>query len=308
MSQENANRRIDVVFCAVDFSDTAALALAHATHLARRHNATMVLGHVVESLPVVPYPTLELPSDGGLELRRWATERLEKEAAAIRQTGVNVNLVFDDGRPGPKLIEMAESAGASLFVIGTRGLSGIARLILGSNAEYILRRSSCPVLTIHPEDRPPGSAVGTVVIATDLSPDAGDAATEFAMLADREPCPRAILAFADSTPPYLQPFRHDILARWNQPDHQRKEIEARMEPNCEKLRTAGFDVETAVLDGDAAEAITRLAGERDADMILMSTHGRSVLTNLLTGRTAQRIVQQAPCPVFSLRPVRNDEE
>jgi nucleotide-binding universal stress UspA family protein len=295
-----ANLQIDVVFCAIDFSDTAALALTYATRLARRHDAAMVLGHIVESLPIVPYPTLELPPDGGLELRRWATERLEKEAATIRETGLDINVVFDDGRPGPKLIEMAESAGASLFVIGTHGLSGIEHLILGSTAEYILRRSSCPVLIIHPDDGPPRSEIDTVVIPTDLSPDAGEAAMDFAKLADRDPRSRAILAFVDATPPYLQPFRHEILAKWNQPDRERDEIESKMEPMCEKLRAAGFEVETAVLDGDPARAIARLASKENADMILMSTHGRSALTNLLSGRTAQRIVQHAPCPVLTL--------
>jgi nucleotide-binding universal stress UspA family protein len=303
----DANLEIDAIFCAIDFSDTAALALTYATRLARGHDAAIVLGHVVESLPVVPYPTLELPPDGGLELRRWATERLEKEAASIRETGLDVNVVFDDGRPGPKLVEMAESAGASLSVIGTRGLSGIEHLILGSTAEYILRRSSCPVLIIHPDDGPPRSGVDTVVIPTDLSPDAGEAAMDFAKLADRDPRPRAILAFVDWTPPYLQPFRHEILSQWNQPDQERDKIESRMEPICEKLRTAGFDVETAVLDGNPAGAIARLAREKNADMILMSTHGRSALTNLLSGRTAQRIVQHAPCPVLTLNPARDEE-
>lgn len=305
--KDETSSRIEVIFCAVDFSDTAALALTYATRLARRHDAAMVLGHVVESLPLVPYPTLELPPDGGLELRRWASEKLDKEAESLRKAGLNVSVSIDDGRPGLKMIEMAESANASVIVIGTRGLSGIEHLILGSTAEYILRRSPIPVLTVHPSDAPPRDTVDTVIVPTDLSPDFAEAATFFAQFADLDPRPRAFLVFADATPPYFQPFRHEILAQWNQPDDRKEEIEGKMEPMLEKLRTAGFEVETAVLDGDAVQVVTQFAADQNADMILMSTHGRSALTNVLSGKTAQRIVQHAPCPVLTIHSSPDEE-
>ena len=173
-------------------------------------------------------------------MRRWASEKIAKEAESLRETGLNVSVAIDDGRPGPKMIDMAEAANASLIVIGTRGLSGIEHLILGSTAEYILRRSPIPVLTVHPDDAPPRDQVDTVVVPTDLSPDAGEAAAFLAKFADLDPRPRAMLVYADSTPPYFQPFRHEILAQWNQPDDRKEQIEAKMEPTLEKFREVGF--------------------------------------------------------------------
>ena len=63
---------INVVFCAVDFSETASLALTHASQLARRHGAGLVLAHVVEPLPVVSYPILMVPMDAAQGNHRCA--------------------------------------------------------------------------------------------------------------------------------------------------------------------------------------------------------------------------------------------
>ena len=75
---------INVMFCAVDFSETASLAVTHATQLARRHKAGLVLGHVVEPLPVISYPILMVPADAEKELYRFASERLEELAGMAR--------------------------------------------------------------------------------------------------------------------------------------------------------------------------------------------------------------------------------
>ncbi len=145
---------IRVVFCAIDFSDTANLALEHATRLARRHDAGLVLGHVVEPLPVVSYPIMMVPTEAEVELREFANERLEELASSVRSSGLTVVADLEQGPPGQHLVAMAEKSGADVLVIGTRGLMGFEHLLLGSTAEYVVRQSNCPVLTIHPADLP----------------------------------------------------------------------------------------------------------------------------------------------------------
>ena len=149
------NESIEVVFCPVDFSETSSVALTHATQLAARHRAGLVLGHVVEPLPVVAYPILMVPADAELDLRQFASERLEELANTVRKSGLTVVTDLEHGPPGIHLIEMAEKAHADIVVIGTRGLMGFEHLLLGSTAEYVVRRSACPVLTVHPADVSP---------------------------------------------------------------------------------------------------------------------------------------------------------
>ena len=303
---ERKSESIEVIFCAVDFSETASLALTHASQLARRHDAGLVLAHVVEPLPVVSYPILMVPLDAEIELREFASARLEELAETVRKSGLTVSTDLEHGPPGPHLVEMAERANADIVVIGTRGLTGFEHFVMGSTAEYVVRRAGRPVLTVHPGDDLPTDPVKLVIVPTDLGPNAGDAVEVFARVFAGGDLPRVLLAFADPTPPYLEPFRHETLEKWGQPDVRREDIEEKMAPTIAKFERAGFEVESEILDGGPVRAITELAKEREADMILMSTHGRSALANMLVGRTAQRIVQHAPCLVLTVRSSKED--
>jgi nucleotide-binding universal stress UspA family protein len=305
---DRKSESIEVVFCAVDFSETASLALTHASQLAHRHHAELVLAHVVEPLPVVSYPILMVPPDAEIELREFASARLEELADTVRKSGLTVSTTLEHGPPGPQLVEMAERANADIAVIGTRGLTGFEHFVLGSTAEYVVRRSQCPVLTVHPEDDSPKETVKLVIVPTDLGPNADNAVDAFTRTFDADERPRVLLVFADPTPPYLEPFKHETLEKWGQPDVRKEDIEEKMAPMVGRFESAGFEVETEILDGSPVRGVTELARERDADMIAMITHGRSALANVLVGRTAQRIVQHAPCPVLTVRSSKKQKE
>jgi nucleotide-binding universal stress UspA family protein len=291
---------IQTVLCATDFSETAELALEHAIRLARRHDARILLAHVVEPIPLGPYPAL-MAAENELAIREMAVKRVEEIASRVRADGIVIDTRVDTGNPGPGLATIAEDEGADLIVIGTRGLTGFQHIMLGSTADYIVRRSQCPVLTIHPEDQVSEDPPRTVIVPTNLSPETTNSTDAFAALFG-EQRPKIVLTFADRTPPYLEPFRHDTLLKMNQRDVVKEEIERRMEGAVLHLQKAGFEVETAVLDGDPVHVVTEFAREREADLIVMTTHGRSAIVNAILGKTAQRIVQHAPCPVLTVRP------
>lgn len=292
---------IQTVFSACDFSETGDLALDHAIQMAKAHEARLVLGHVVEPIPLGPYPVLMAP-ENDLAIRDLARKRLDALADRVRAAGVTADVRVDLGNPGSELVVMSEDEAADVFVIGTRGLTGFQHVLLGSVAEYVVRRSSCPVLTVHPGDAIPEAPARTVIIPTDLSGYATHAVDAFvALFGDREK-PDVVLTFADRTPPYLEPFRHDTLLKMHERDVVKEEIERRMAPVITHLRENGFNVETAVLDGDPVSVVTELATERNADLIVMNSNGRSAILNALLGKIAQRIVQHAPCPVLTVQP------
>ena len=126
------------ILVAVDFSETASLALTHASQLARRHAAELVLAHVVEPLPVVSYPILMVPLDAEIELRSLAQLLLQRHVRpenAQARTPPNVNRgrsthenvasrkrgAGADGRSSRQLATHAVSmAAAATFVVGTR--------------------------------------------------------------------------------------------------------------------------------------------------------------------------------------------
>lgn len=292
---------IDTIVCAYDFSETAEVALEQAKRFARRHEAKLILAHVVEPIPLGPYPILKAPCDE-LAIVDIARKRMDELVGLVREDGTIVESIVIEGQPGVSLVALAGELGADLMVIGTRGLSGLKHLALGSTAEYVVRRCLCPVLTVHPEDRLLRDAIESVVLPTDFSTGAIEAAEYFMSLFGSWERPQVYLVYADRTPPYLEPFRHETLKKMDQRDVVVETIEAKLAPIADRLRAADFPVEVAVLDGDPVTVTAELAKECDADLILLSTHGRSALVNTLLGRTAQRIVQHAPCPVLTVRP------
>lgn len=294
-------RKIETLLCAHDFSETADLALEQAVRFARRHDARIVLTHVIEALSSSPYPVLAAP-ENEVPIRDLVMARLQEVAAPLLESGLGVELRVELGLPGPALVEAAEAEEVDVLVIGTRGLSGVARLMMGSTAEHIVRRCPCPVLTVHPEDAVLGDRLTKVLVPTDLSGNATAAADAFRVLFGGVEQPSVIFAYADETPPYFAPFKHETLARARAHDQIRGVIEDKMVPTVEALRASGFEVETRVLDGNPVATMTALALREKVDLVLLSTRGRGALINTLLGRTAQRIVQHAPCPVLSVRP------
>ena len=69
----------------------------------------------------------------------------------------------------------------------------------------------------------------------------------------------------------------------------------------------GIDVEELVVHGEAASEIVRVAKDREVDLIVISSHGRTGLGRILFGSTAEAVVRHATCPVLVVKPPAEDE-
>jgi nucleotide-binding universal stress UspA family protein len=289
------------ILAATDFSDTGDGSVAWAADLARTHHARLILFHAL--LPVSPTPAPEfvpLPARLYDDIRSAATERLDRAAAAERATGLDVEAVLAIGSSAATVVEEAKKVGADLVVVGTRGLTGWKRLLLGSTAAGILRHAHCPVLTIHPDDAGRHRALRTVLVPTDFSADAALAAEAAARLIGPERTARVVLLHAFHVPvEYVAPLPVPVLLE----DVASVEAAARVEiaDVAARLREYGIDVETKILEGYPPEAIVEQAREIGADLVAMGTHGRSAVKRLLLGSTAERVLPLAPCPVLTVR-------
>jgi len=77
---------------------------------------------------------------------------------------------------------------------------------------------------------------------------------------------------------------------------------------AEREDCAGLEVEEMIVHGEAASEIVRVAKERDVDLIVISSHGRTGLGRILFGSTAEAVVRHASCPVLVVKPSQNEEE
>lgn len=295
---------ISRILCPVDLSDTSRRALEHARVLAREFGAALHVLEVVEiSLPPVPpgAPLYGLTP----EMRQTLHEDLERFVAPARAGGAAVQVDLREGRVVHEILQAAGAIGADLVVIGTHGRGGFEHLVLGSVAEKILRKATCPVLTVPPGERQPGAPSGTyrtVLCATDFSEAATDAIAYARDLAGRAHG-RLVLVhaldwpFGDMPRPpatplaeLLQSLETDAAARLGAavPDADR--------PGCR--------VDPIVTQGKAGHDIVRLAREQAADLIVLGVRGRGALNLALLGSTTHYVIREAACPVLTVRAPR----
>jgi nucleotide-binding universal stress UspA family protein len=142
-----------------DFSETARHALDYALALAPSLGARITILHAYE-IPVYGIPESPVvTAEGMLEIQGAAQRALETVLAAARRPDLQVGAVLRQGVPWSEIQSAASELKVDLIVIGTHGRKGLARALLGSVAEKVVRTAPCPVLTIHaPDAAPPASA------------------------------------------------------------------------------------------------------------------------------------------------------
>jgi universal stress protein A len=137
-----------------DFSEHALPAVRYAAELADKFGAELILLHVVPdavlALPdaVMPTPTPLADLDA---LTAAGKQGLANLIAAEKLESRHPRIEVRIGSPTAEIVAAANDLHADLLCIGTHGRSGLARVLLGSVAEHILRQAPCPVLTVRPK-------------------------------------------------------------------------------------------------------------------------------------------------------------
>jgi len=142
-------RRVRRILQATDFSRASRPAFAAALEMAKHDRARLVLLHVL--VPPSPFLGDALPPsyvELNRRARRDAERRLAAAAAAAKKAGVRVEARLIEGIPAEEIIRVAGRQRSDLIVIGTHGRTGLGRVFMGSVAERVLQRASCPVLTV----------------------------------------------------------------------------------------------------------------------------------------------------------------
>lgn len=131
---------VERILVATDFSLCSLNALGDAEELARRLDAELLLLHV-EAVPVA--------GSEMADVTHAAAEReLARTADGLRTHRLKVRTLLRTGAADEEIVDTAERERASLIVMGTHGRTGVARVLLGSVAERVLRSAPCPVLTV----------------------------------------------------------------------------------------------------------------------------------------------------------------
>lgn len=137
----------------IDFSEHSERALEMARDLAKAFDAKLLLLHCYQVSPgaVSPYGIV-LPENFDREVREAAARRLDEWRDKASADGVDAEARLSSTFPSMGIVDAAVEEKADLVVMGTRGLSGLKHVLLGSVAERTLRTAPCPVLTVKDKD------------------------------------------------------------------------------------------------------------------------------------------------------------
>jgi nucleotide-binding universal stress UspA family protein len=269
-----------------DFSKTSLTALDVAFDIAKKSGASIFLLNVVE----------EAGKDSTRITGEWQKADWEEklfiykllERAENQLTKVVQDAKYDAvkmigelrlGNPFHGMNSIIAEQKVDLVVMGTRGVTNLETMLIGTNTERVVRNSSCPILTVH--KKPASTDFKNIVYAT-------------AMSKDEEIFSRIV----KKTQRYYDSTIH--LLRVNTPgDFQRdKIVKDYMFKFAKSLQLKNYTI-NVYNDLTEEEGIQYFADSIDADMIAMATHGRTGFAHVLAGSIAESVVKMASRPVLT---------
>ena len=141
------------ILVATDGSEEAKLALTTAADLTKSTNSELHIAYVFPTAAQRPFPNpiLARPADEMEheleEAMHQAQEFLDREVEQVKGVEVaDTHLVR--GRPDRELVHISEDINAGLIVMGSRGLGGVRRALMGSVSDSVVRHAHCPVLVV----------------------------------------------------------------------------------------------------------------------------------------------------------------
>ena len=289
---------ISRILLPVDFSPRGVGAARYAAALADHFKAELTVLHALETFRWAPASAWEYSAVFQVEAELAFQEQRKRELESYCKDefgGVKVKRVMLSGNAAEVIVQQAQADGSDLIVMPTRGCGRFRRFLLGSVTSKVLHDAVCPVWTgVHMEEtsHEEWKAIRNVVCAIDKGPEspqviqwAADFAAEFG----------ARLTIVHAIPP-ITPGAHGYF----DPDWWKALAAQAREDVSGMKQAAGVHGGSILIEaGQPAEAVTRVAKELDADLLVI---GRNPVDSLL-GRlleNAYSIIRESPCPVVSV--------
>jgi len=262
--------------------------LRPALRLASELGATLHAVHAFEPFPQIleAHGTLGQDREEILAEHARAVENAIAGQAAESVAEATVRVVVRQGPPDE--IVPAEAAGieAAMIVVGSTHRGRIGRTVLGTTAERIIRAAGRPVLVVR---RGKDVRLARALLATDLSPEAGDTADRAIALLRR---------ICDARLPEMRvvhtAWHAATLPPMLREDFVKEVMEGEMATFIAERDTGGAPIDGRVRIGTAADAIEREARDWDADLVVVGTHRRRGIGRML-GSVAAGVLRDAPC-------------
>lgn len=292
------------ILVALDFSEHSDIALEQALHVAA-YSADVEFVLLWVAPPREPFllssdelaADEQAPADGERD-GNAAREQLEQRGARFRERDIAVTVRIASGYPDEVIVAVAEELAATLVIVGTRGLTGFKRFLLGSVAEKVVRMSPSHVLVARGQPGP----LARVLVATDFSESSEHALQVALALAAPDAQVDILHAWQfpsgvrgarspNPTDGPLADLRRDVISR----------VEKRGADLTQRYASSGRTLEFTNVFGAAGAAIHERLESNQYDLVAMGTHGHRGFRRFLLGSVAEATVRHAPCSVLVTR-------
>ncbi|HEX8964103.1 MAG TPA: TSUP family transporter [Rhodocyclaceae bacterium] len=273
----DASARLERILLATDGSEYSEGAVRVATALARRNNAKLIIASVA-----VYNPEYATTVPGLKQAAQAAAERSVAAAAAAARDVEHQTIVTEADDPYRGIVDAAAACRADIVVMGRRGKRWLARAMVGDATARVIGNAPCNVLVV-----PRGATLSEhgIVAATDGSRYGEAAARAAGRIAAASGLPLAVVSAV--LPTHNEQRRHEAVAA------------------VERVKSALADQAVAVTgvvaEGRPEQVIVEQGRKAGADLIVVGTHGRNGIGQLLMGSVAERVIGAANCPVLAVK-------
>lgn len=296
MKAIDARTRVSLknILFATDYSPAANAALPYVIGIARRYGSKVYAVHV--RTPEV-YGTA-LPESWPI-LAEAAEKLGQEEAAGLKKRLGDIphEVVIGEGDVWGVVSRAIKEKDIDLLVLGTRGRTGLGKVLLGSVAEVIFRQSPCPVLTVGPrasQDAERLLEMKEILYPTDFTPECLAAAPYAISLAQEHQARLTLLHVIEK--PAVGELVH--------PENYVESTQRRLHELVSAEAELWCEPHVLVEQGAPADKVLEVAEKRHADLIVLGLRrpeGPIGVATHLVRATAHKIVSHAGCPVLTVR-------
>jgi nucleotide-binding universal stress UspA family protein len=289
---ETTRIRFHNILAATDFSEQATTALKLAARIAKLFHSKLQVVYAAMPEFYLGDTTMLSAELQKIEIER-GQQRLHEYTAKIPEvrTALHEEIVLC-GTPSEVITALVETEEIDLLVMGTHGRHSVGKMLMGSVAESVIRRTHCPVLVTGPQCKVHSQPLKSILLATDLLAVSLRAA-QYATSLTRQ--------FGGTlTVAHVLP-EHDKKAKTSSEAEEnlaRKHLHE-LEPSNPEFRK---HVHIRVRSGETAQEILRIANDGKADLIVMGAHERAVLADRAPWATLSLVIRESACPVLAVQP------
>jgi nucleotide-binding universal stress UspA family protein len=295
------------ILCPVDFTEFSRHALDEAIAIAHLFDGCVTALHVFPlAIPADPFGGL--PDFQPFRLTdRHRAHILRQLSAFTTAEGAEPRRITVALREGvdihAEILDAGNQMKSDVIVMGTHGRAGFQHVMLGSVAEKVLHKASCPVLTVPPRgpDAVPAGPVpfARILCGVDFSECSLTALRQAMTLASQAGAHLDVLSVVQLVPMYEStgavPLYYPGLL-----DDLKADIQKRLDAEITTI-AGDVKIERFVTAGSPHREIIRVAAERKAELIVLGAFSHGVIDHMFFGSTTNHVVRRAGCPVLTVK-------